>query len=542
MWLLFPLLIIFTLAGCRPAEAVMEENQTEVEAAQPEPEAEEPAVEEPEPVNIKVDSLISSSLKAVLTQAARQAFDSFEMVDGQSGYDLAVTLGPDSSIDSISIVMVPVVDFFTVTDEISFDQIKGFWEQGSSPEMELVITEQNLELMETVMGPVQSDQVTVAEGDLSQALMEGNRFSIVPFEDLRTEYKVLEVDGVSVLDKDASMQDYPLCFGLNLEGDEQYIGQLSKVLQTFELTNRQTENMITINMTGVTALVRGTANRMEQNGILYPAEEIRDTLIEADITHISNEIPFVEGCTGASDSSLVFCSRPEYFELLQHVGTDIVELTGNHMNDYGHQWMDYTLDIYDEAGLPYFGGGRELEDSYQPVLFEIGGNKIAFLGCNFWGPAYDWATKDSPGSTPPNYEDLEEIVSQLESQGYNVVFTFQYVETYNYYPTQQQVIDFGRMIDAGASIVSGSQSHHPMGVEFKPEGFINYGLGNLFFDQMRSLGMRQGIIARHIFYENRHISTELITTMLEDYSQPRLTTPEEREELLQAIFEGSIKQ
>ncbi|MDZ7838742.1 MAG: hypothetical protein U5N58_12740 [Actinomycetota bacterium] len=114
--------------------------------------------------------------------------------------------------------MVPVVDFFTVTDEISFDQIKGFWEQGSSPEMELVISEQHLELMEAVMGPVQPGQVTVVEGDLSQALKEGNRFSIVPFEDLGTEYKVLKVDGVSALDKDASMQDYPLCFGFKCGG------------------------------------------------------------------------------------------------------------------------------------------------------------------------------------------------------------------------------------------------------------------------------------------------------------------------------------
>ncbi|MDZ7838741.1 MAG: hypothetical protein U5N58_12735 [Actinomycetota bacterium] len=94
IWLCFPLLIIFALAGCQPAEAVTEENQTEVEAARPEPEAEEPVIEEPEPVNIKVDSLIPPALKAVLTQAARQAFDSFEMVEGQSGYDVAVSLGP----------------------------------------------------------------------------------------------------------------------------------------------------------------------------------------------------------------------------------------------------------------------------------------------------------------------------------------------------------------------------------------------------------------------------------------------------------------
>jgi hypothetical protein len=79
-------------------------------------------------------------------------------------------------------------------------------------------------------------------------------------------------------------------------------------------------------------------------------------------------------------------------------------------------------------------------------------------------------------------------------------------------------------------------------VEFYNEGFINYGLGNLFFNMRNIPGLKQGIIAEHIIYEGRHINTVLITTMLEELSQVRLTTPEERTELLELIFEGSIKQ
>ncbi|GAI70858.1 unnamed protein product, partial [marine sediment metagenome] len=39
----------------------------------------------------------------------------------------------------------------------------------------------------------------------------------------------------------------------------------------------------------------------------------------------------------------------------------------------------------------------------------------------------------------------------------------------------------------------------------------------------------------------KHINTVLITTMLNDFSQPRLTTPEERVKLLNSIFAGSIR-
>ena len=93
--------------------------------------------------------------------------------------------------------------------------------------------------------------------------------------------------------------------------------------------------------------------------------------------------------------------------------------------------------------------------------------------------------------------------------------------------------------DAGADIVTGVQSHVPQAVEFGEGGLILYGLGNLFFDQMWSLPTRQGLIARHTVYDGRHLSTQLLTTILEDFAQPRWTTDSERELLLRPVFTAS---
>jgi poly-gamma-glutamate synthesis protein (capsule biosynthesis protein) len=307
-------------------------------------------------------------------------------------------------------------------------------------------------------------------------------------------------------------------------------------------------------MTGLTALARGKTigRRMDEYGVLYPAEKIVDVLRDADITHISNEICFVEGCSSENKFPLL-CSDPSYIELLRYVGTDVIELTGNHMNDYGPEWMMYTMEIYDNEGWPYFGGGRNLEDSYLPAIFEVNGNKIAFLGVNAYGlaNANEWAREDSPGAARLNiwneeerekdFEKVENIIRILKEDGNIVIFTFQYQETESYSPTESQISDFERIIDAGADIVSGSQSHWPMGVEFRGDGFINYGLGNLFYNMRDILGLKQGIIAKHIFYDGKYINTILITTMLENLSQLRLATPEERVELLNSIFTASIK-
>jgi DNA polymerase III sliding clamp (beta) subunit (PCNA family) len=49
----------------------------------------------------------------------------------------------------------------------------------------------------------------------------------------------------------------------------------------------------------------------------------------------------------------------------------------------------------------------------------------------------------------------------------------------------------------------------------------------------------EGFIDRHVFYDNHHISTELITIRFIDMARPRLMTPEERTNFLNVIFQVS---
>ena len=112
-----------------------------------------------------------------------------------------------------------------------------------------------------------------------------------------------------------------------------------------------------------------------------------------------------------------------------------------------------------------------------------------------------------------------------------------------------QVSAFQQVADDGAMIVSGSQSHVPLKMEFYNSAFIHYGLGNFFYDQMGNQppdptrpylpplpAQRWEFIDRHVIYDNRYISTELLTAMLEDYAMPRPITPDERAAFLTAYF------
>ena len=75
-------------------------------------------------------------------------------------------------------------------------------------------------------------------------------------------------------------------------------------------------------MSGVTALVRRTAELMNTKGVLYPASTLGGWLSEADLTHISNEVSFNLDCPPkkAALKEALFCSPPDYIRLLRAGG------------------------------------------------------------------------------------------------------------------------------------------------------------------------------------------------------------------------------
>jgi poly-gamma-glutamate synthesis protein (capsule biosynthesis protein) len=373
--------------------------------------------------------------------------------------------------------------------------------------------------------------------EASQVLTEAIRrdaWAIVPFHDLEPRWKVLRVDGVSPLDRGLDLDTYPLATSFSLDAKRR--PDALPMLPT-GLTNRDEERMTVVMMTGVTALTRGTARTIEREGVTYPGRDVRDWLIEPDITHASNEVSFAEDCpTPTGESTMTFCSDPRYFELLEHVDIDVLELTGNHLLDWGVSAMENSLRLYEARSLPYFGGGWTLGEARQSLTITHGVHTFGFLGCNPVGPAYVWATDERPGAAACDYDHLTAQVRDMRGRGVIPIVTFQHWEFNQYAPTAKQQADFRAIAEAGAAIVSGSQAHWPQGFDFHAGAFIHYGLGNLFFDQMQRLEYRQEFLDRHVFYDGRHISTEPLTAMLEDYARPRPMTAEERRALLEATF------
>ncbi len=484
---------------------------------------------------ISADERTPPELLTAVQTFAQARPEQYRWVEG----DADILLTPDGERPFAQWVYVAAAPFATVEDGISFAEIGSLWKTAVTDAPRLFVSEQDVAPLAYFWGEPAENVAVVSVVELADRAWEQRPSRLIlPFEQLTPDLKVLTVEGISPVQKSFDLAQYPLLLPIGVTGEDTAVSQFIAVWDG-PVSNYDPTKITTVAVTGVTALVRATAYNMEQFGILWPSEEVAAVLQNADIAHLSNEVSFDPDCPYPDPiGGTSFCSDDAYFALIESLGIDVVELTGNHLNDYGRSNVNHSMEMYEQAGMQTFGGGRTLAEAAQPALFEQNGNKIAFVGCNPVGPTYAWATETEGGSRPCTGALPSEIAA-LNADGYVVITTLQYLEVYQYAPTAQQEVDFRVLLDAGATAVSGSQGHHVQGFALYKGGFIHYGVGNLFFDQMEQLGTRQMFIDLYTIYDGRLLNVDLWTGLIENYARPRTMTPAERKQLLETLFQVS---
>ena len=494
----------------------------------------------PEPIYLRVDA----DLPAAFEQSLKLEGTDFQRVS--SGKTSAVLdYGRGNPISTW--IYALAAPFPTVTNTIPAKTFLGFWQRAeAAPFTRLILDAETLKALQSRWGaPVGDVEVLDADSLLREAWTSADTWAVIPFEQIQPRWKIIALDGQSPLHKDFEQQKYPLAVQISLTASQgAQSAALAERLQPFlAQSNRDPDKLVTVILTGVTAMVRGTASEMEDKGITRGADVIGPVTREADILHISNEVPFAVDCKDPVpklSGKLSFCSKDSYLELLEAVGTDVVELTGDHFQDWGEAALEHTLELYRQNGLPYYGGGLNIEEAKQPVKLEIKGTKIAFLGCNAKPTIYGNATAEKGGNFRCDWDYMTAEVKSLRAEGYLPIVSFQHLEFYQWTAQSQLVADFHKMADAGAVIVSGSQSHQPHGMEITDTAVLHYGLGNLFFDQYGlALYTNYGFLDRHVFYDGKYLGVEPLPIQFKDYSQPVWPEEPTRSWLMEVFFSVS---
>ena len=547
---LIPIMAVLSIiSACEPLSQPPQSTPTSTEAnlatATSEPTSIPPTPTATEqPVRVWFDpaipeELLQGELKSIVAQYGAEMDDS----------PMRLSFSPGDELSQW--IFALVAPFSTVQYSIDAQEFLSFWQTGASDAAtELVVDLTVFSALSSRFGMPAANVKMMAPTELLAYCQANNAWAVIPFERISPPWKVIQIDGQSPLHKSFDQNTYPLRASISLSTSdafqvdpEIYASVFAEFQNLLPSINRDSEKLTTVILTGVTALTRATAKEMEIYGVLSPAKSIRDVMVEADIAHVSNEVPFATDCPEpqwVQEVDLVFCSDDSYIDLLKEIGTDVVELTGDHFSDWGPEAMLHTLDVYDSEGWSYYGGGKDIEEARAALKMELNGNKIAFIGCNAKAPGYATASETNPGAYHCDMEYMVSTIKELRAEGYMVISTFQHDEIYLWQPEPNMVADFRQLAEAGATIVSGSQAHQPHIYEFWEDSFIHYGLGNLFFDQLGWYDdSDKAFIDRHVFYDGKYLGVELLTTQFFNWSTPTWMTPEARAELLTRLFQYS---
>ncbi len=511
----------------------------------------------PAPKRVFAQTVLPEAVRMSINAVLAQQPTEFVAATDPNTADIQVAYAPNVDLPTIgNVVFALVAPLPALVDDVPFSAVQAAW-QGQPAVCDactftgtLRLSESTLAALKVVLGePAPGAVAVVAPDQLMQTLWDNtDSWGIVPFDQLTVRLKVLSIDGRTPIEHNLDLNSYPLVVKVGLAGSIETAQKLQAAF-TAPITNRDENKLSLVAITGVTAMSRDFAVAMDNNGVLYPAEKIKDWFLTSDIVHISNEVSFWEDCPKQPTANRgVFCSDPKYWELLKSIKTNVIELTGNHLNDYGWEPLSYTLGIYESEGIPYFGGGRTITEATRYITITDHGNVIAFAGCNPVGPSIGWVDgldDGRPGSAPCSspFPRLQEQIGLAKASGAVVFATLQYNEQplgdYSYETAKSQANDFALLVDAGASAVSGSQGHSVQGFGLKGNSFIHYGVGNLFFDQTQAINLRQNFVDRYIVYDNRLLSVELLATYRDGGQQTRPMTPEEKRDLLKTLFDLS---
>ena len=307
---------------------------------------------------------------------------------------------------------------------------------------------------------------------------------------------------------------------------------------------------------------------------------VMPTLEAADVLILNLEGPFAGASTDPRKPDIPHKnwqhSEPDQVAALTAAGIDAVGVANN--VTYPWQALMRSLSVLDEAGIPYTGGGENLEAAHQPVILEENGVRIGFMQYAATVFPFDHAaTKERPGiaeikvytayQPPPNLDKpgqppivvtwldedskarMVEDVRRLQEQADVVLVSYHWGVSDTREPVSYQS-DIGKtVIDAGADVVLGHGPHRYQKIEVYKGKPILHSVAQFAFDDRRSdryRRFREGLLVRLAIEDKTVQSVSLVPTWREDDNFVRLYDPNKGKgrELygyLQSVNEGGAE-
>ncbi|MEK3881701.1 CapA family protein [Paenibacillus sp. PL2-23] len=222
---------------------------------------------------------------------------------------------------------------------------------------------------------------------------------------------------------------------------------------------------------------------MAQNGYDFPYQKALLYLSVPDLMIGNLELPITTRGTPVEGTPYVYKGSPEALSAMRDAGFDIMSLANNHALDQGVEGMRDTMRHLTEAGIGYMGVGENDKEAFAPLIREVKGIKVAFIGVSGVIPFVEMKADSHVPGIAETYETTRATASiqSAEEQADIVVVMVHWGKDGKDTPENYQRNMARAYIDAGADLVIGSHPHVLQGFEMYKGKWIAYSLGNFVY-------------------------------------------------------------
>ncbi len=286
------------------------------------------------------------------------------------------------------------------------------------------------------------------------------------------------------------------------------------------------ESEIILYFTGDIMLDRGVDFYIRKNEDWHwPFLRISDFLNQADL--VFGNLESMISDKGVNVGSIYsFRANPNTIDSLRFAGFDILSIANNHSFDYTRIAFEDTMNRLKNADIDYIGGGFSENEAYTPVIKDIGGAVLAFLGYSNIGSSLWKAQEETPGIAWIDIESLDKFKQDIQSakeQADILIISIHFGEEYQETPNAQQRKLAESAIDFGADLVVGHHPHVLQPLEKYKQGWIAYSLGNFVFDQYFSENTMKSAILKITIEDKKIKDVKLIPVALTEEYQVYLS-------------------
>lgn len=218
-----------------------------------------------------------------------------------------------------------------------------------------------------------------------------------------------------------------------------------------------------------------TEGKMEEllDGKIYEA------LREAELNIVNLECPLMDEGEKIKKWGSYLKAPASSVNLLQKIPNLLVNLSNNHIRDYGDEGVLNTISVLEKNGITYVGAGKNIYEMKKASIHTVGQKKVAVFSCT--EHEFSHADETHAGANPlDDFQDVFTIQQLANENDYVIVLYHGGCEFYEY-PTPLQQKRLRSYIKAGADVVICQHSHCIGSVEEYEKGTIIYGQGGFLF-------------------------------------------------------------